>query len=224
MTISYNQNRYLVANSLREARAIHALSILDIGAGSPMSAVQIASSVSKYLAIEVCPDKAQRLRSKRLNVICDEFPCHIECKYDLVIASHSMPSDPIGIKVFVDAAWQCVEQSGRLVLVTFSDPISNLFGEDLRHSASYQGRRPKIEILRSLVSDLGESRHYSVHSFLSSDSEKELADEIIKWDSRLSDNVMLNRDAIIVALQRRFKVENLFHFPIQHDVFTADRY
>jgi SAM-dependent methyltransferase len=115
-----NQSDVVAGIIIRLARLRRARSLLDIGAGDGAVAVRIAQSVERYLAVEQDPSRAEALRDAGLEVKEAIFPIPIEEKFDLVVASQSLPEHDFDrYEAFLSQAWNLVSTGGTLLLITF---------------------------------------------------------------------------------------------------------
>src|SRR2546429_2633725 len=103
---TYNRADVLIENIRAYINLCKAASLLDIGAGAPMTATPLSRSVNRYLAIEEDKDMVVALRSAGLNVVCGTFPLPIRETFDLVLSCHSVPETDICLyPEFLDSAW-----------------------------------------------------------------------------------------------------------------------
>ena len=68
-------------------------SLLDIGAGDGVLAKKLANRVSQYFAIESNKKRAKNFKALGLKVRCTRFPKKIGKRFDMVLASHSIPEN-----------------------------------------------------------------------------------------------------------------------------------
>lgn len=93
-------------------------SALDIGAGEGTFASMIAAQVRRYVAVEKRPQNAKMLRELGLQVIEQNFPTPIEGTFDIVLASHSIPTDKMRLEDFVDHMVAAATDQGTVCIVT----------------------------------------------------------------------------------------------------------
>ena len=97
----------------------HPSTMLDVGAGDGTFTSILAPSLKEVDAVEKREDHAQSLRNKGIKTIAEEFPCHLDRKYDLVVASHSIPFERAKTEGFVEALVDAAIEKGTVVVVTY---------------------------------------------------------------------------------------------------------
>ena len=89
--------------------------------------IALSREVRRYVALEQKGDFVKKLRSGGLEVVEASWPHPIEERFDVVLASHSLPSHSDGRETwepFVTSAWSQVDKKGHLIIVTFEDEDS----------------------------------------------------------------------------------------------------
>ena len=94
-------------------------SLLDIGAGEGTFASMIAPQVSRYVAAEKRKKNANTLRDRGLEVIEKDFPFETDEKFDMVLASHSIPNDKVGFESFIEDLAKSATANGVVCVITF---------------------------------------------------------------------------------------------------------
>jgi predicted O-methyltransferase YrrM len=137
----YDQLAILAGTIIRVARKRKASTLLDIGPGNIGVAYPVSQSVERYVAIERDADAARDLAAAGLEVITAVFPDGAEAlgraRFDLVVASHSIPEDEWpAYEAFLDRAWDLVGPGGALLIITFKgqsdDPLMRMRQDILR--------------------------------------------------------------------------------------------
>ena len=96
--------------------------LLDIGAGDAKLAQMLQDLVKRYLAIESDADKATMLRLQGIPIVEDRFPCSVEGMFDLILASHSMPSNMEEHGEFLRASNKLLKPKGTFLGAIY-DPL-----------------------------------------------------------------------------------------------------
>ncbi len=94
-------------------------SVLDIGAGEGTFASMVASQVPHYLAVEKRKGNADGLRDRGIEVIEQDFPLTLPQKFDMVLASHSMPSNKKEAGSFVENLIAATREDGTTCVITY---------------------------------------------------------------------------------------------------------
>ena len=149
----------------------HAKSMLDIGAGPAATAVQLARSVDRYVAVEQDPGRAVALRAAGLSVVDARFPCSLGKLFDVVLSSHSLP-DPTSDSMasFLDGAWSCVAPHGILLLVTFIGCESELYFPRAQLMGARGDHSLRITLLLDALRNYGSVMRQTFDSFVWSTS------------------------------------------------------
>lgn len=105
-----------VGNIIRENNV---QSLLDVGAGEGTFASMIAPQVAHYVAAEKRPENVEKLRDRGLHVIAESFPFDPAQKFDMVLASHSIPSDKIDFESFIERLVDAAEKQGIVCVITY---------------------------------------------------------------------------------------------------------
>lgn len=233
MGLRYLQSETIARNVLRYLSHVNAESLLDIGAGSSISANVYLSNVRRYLAVEAHPVRAEALSASGIDVIASRFPTAVRGEFDCVLASHSLPelteSSIEEYPVFLQAAWGCVGRAGILILVTFKGNGGNLgpivaevFGPDTPPRDNGQS---EYQAIMSTVLKFGPVRVERVTSYAVSDAAEEIVDYFTPWLNgtrrRMSgEQVARFRDIV----EARFCVTpGLYVFPTEHLFISCRR-
>lgn len=83
-------------------------SLLDIGAGNGQLSIPLAQLAKRYLAVEARENYVQKLRNAGLEVCHAVFPCIINDRFNMVLASRSTPWRSEDYQPFIGAAWNNV--------------------------------------------------------------------------------------------------------------------
>ena len=118
--IRQSDEKVLLARSVGKIiRENDVKSLLDVGAGEGTFASMIAPQVNRYVAAEKREENARELRDRGLTVIEQNFPFEIEDKFDMVLASHSVPDDKATIESFIENLVSTTKKDGVVCTITF---------------------------------------------------------------------------------------------------------
>lgn len=224
--VQYHQKSALVHGITRYIKTVSAKSLLDIGAGSLLTAVPLTKQVSRYCAVEQDASTAQSLSEAGLEVIHGTFPdAKPEPPFDLVLASHSMPTEtPDSWRNFRSAAWELTNSAGgMLLIVTFLGARGDLHA--LRTSLCGHAPDGSSELakLTEELSRAGINGLERINSYVESDTVAGLVEFLGPWfPENLHSKSVSER--LIKLLEARYRVrDRLFVFPIEHVVLSCRR-
>lgn len=221
-------------NVLRLVAARNAASLLDIGAGSPVTGCRLAQSVQRYLAIEENAGRAKMFEDAGLDVWCGKFPLSLSERFDIVLSSHSVPEltqATLGdYPPFIRSAWTCVAPGGTLLIVTFKggarevSELSSLVFADTAAPPRDTGSKEYHEII-SILSEVGLPLVNRVRSHIVADSAEELLVFITPWingSSRQMSEIQVAR--LRDAIESRYFVKSdLYVLPTEHLFISVER-
>lgn len=116
---STNEKQEFARILTQQIRERNVDSLLDIGAGNGDLALPLSQSVKRYLAVEPNTGHASALRHIGLAVIEQPFPCLVDGKFSMIIASHVVSGKKDLAHTFLQAAWELLNQKGILAVVTY---------------------------------------------------------------------------------------------------------
>lgn len=216
--LSYHQKPTLVENIINFIHKFDVKSLLDIGAGSPVTALPISHQVERYLAVEQDPKSFRELRKANLNVIQGKFPVVIENSFDLVLSSHSIPENsPDSYSLFLTKAWELIKPGGHFLIITFKGSLvgldeirQELFNTDLKKCREY-------EIILDFFRSKDDFHIQKINSYIESKNAVAMADFLAPWlVSALQQKNEIMPDLINI-LNARYKVRSdLYVFPTEH--------
>ena len=217
--VTYHQQTTLVANISRYIRETSADSLLDIGAGSPETALPVSKLVHRYRAVERDPQAAARLEHAGLNVTMGTFPLPIDGTYDLVLSSHSVPENSVeSYPPFLSSAWELTNPEGMLLIVTFKGNRGDL--AEIAHELVGQLPHKSEEfefIIRSYEEFGGVIRIERVNSYIEALAAEDIAFFLEPWlsgDCRQRESI---HSTFVRIIETRYKVRrDLFVFPTEH--------
>jgi SAM-dependent methyltransferase len=216
-SFTYNQRDVLVENISRFTTADTVGSLLDIGAGFGGTAVPLAATVRRYVAVEEVPARVQALRGAGLEVVEGRFPCPISGSFDFVLSSHSVPEGDLDLyPPFLEAGWKLLNAGGTFLVVTFKGNR----GAAVRCREEMTGHvvpeDPQYTTLLCILRTFGSVNIEKVNSYLESND----ADDIVAWieDSVLRAGESRDRDIpqLKALLAERFRRGDRYRFPTEH--------
>jgi hypothetical protein len=222
-TFRHNQSEAIVENVSRYIRKAKAKSLLDIGAGSPATAVPLSKAVNRYLAIEEDPRRADQLRRAGLSVICRRFPIDIGETFDLALSSHSVPEGDIQrYGDFLDSAWRSLNPGGTLLIITFKGSrgaVAELY-EEMTGRPYAPDPDPQYVAILDNLNRRGFVRVERINSYLQSSD----PDEIIDWISGSLFTCDAERSSytsrVREILRMRYGLDGRYLFPEEHLLIT----
>jgi hypothetical protein len=232
--VFYYQSETIVRNVLRLVEARGAASMLDIGAGSPMTGRRFADRVQRYLAVEENARRAKLLGEAGLDVRRGRFPLDISQRFDLVLSSHSVPelaqSDLSDYRPFIYSAWNCVAPGGSLLIITFKgaaaeiSALNTLVFDGSNALPRDGGNKEYLEII-SILSEFSNPSIDRVRSHIVADTAEELLIYITPWingSTRYMSAIQIGR--LRDAIESRYHVrDNLYVLPTEHLFIRADK-
>ena len=194
-------------------------SLLDIGAGDGVLAKKLANRVSQYFAIESNKKRAKNFKALGLKVRCTRFPKKIGKRFDMVLASHSIPENKKLYKTFLKTAWNSLNDKGVLLIITFKGQHGELrnlrnkwrSGKDLKSNDEKLYR-----VMLNILNIYGKVKiHRAVSRFQS-----ENIDEIINLALKSIGPKKSNKEACIKFLKKLLKTKyfsnGVYFFPHEH--------
>jgi hypothetical protein len=221
-THRYDQKQVLRAAVLAFVRDKNIRSLLDIGAGAPDPALWYASSVPRYLAVELNCKRAAKLRRAGVPVNRCRFPCDVPSHYDLVLASHSLPEQRRNYEPFLAKAWEVVAPNGHLMIFTFKgviDPLIEMHA-NLRGIPVEPCDREKFDAMMQILQRIGEPQLSTVVSTEISENPDDITASIC---FSLGDESPQAKHEISRRLHERFRVETEYQFPHTHNVIVMQK-
>jgi SAM-dependent methyltransferase len=218
LNLVYHQGPTLCRNISRYVKAANASSLLDIGAGSPAIALQIAKLVDRYCGVESHAKRAMALREAGLDIIEDSFPVDIEETFDFVLSSHSIPENNINqYPRFLSAAVERARRGGTVLIVTFkgnNGEVAWLARHLLNRKPSSS---PEREIVESWFAKLGGYTTELVNSYVEARDRESLAQFLWPWLTGHLDLRERLHDALLARIEARYLVrDELYVFPTEH--------
>lgn len=129
-------------------------SLLDVGAGEGTFASMIAPQVAHYVAVEKRKKNVSALRDRGLEVIEKDFPFEVDTKFDMVLASHSIPNDTSGFEEFIERLVSSAAPNGTVCVITYKtdkDPwyqlMHDVMGENW-HAKNYDTYEMLFDVLK----------------------------------------------------------------------------
>lgn len=196
-------------------------SVLDIGAGTPEIAKRIARISGHYLGIEQRADYCNELRAAGLRIIEGLYPLELKQKYDVVIASHSVPEAKELIRPFIGSMWADTSPGGKMILITFK----GAFGEiaEFRDKLLGEYKPNDEELYAEIVSsfeEIGEYRSSTITSRIFASNPEDIANFISAGiSSNITDELFRN----IVELVRYNQKIGRYSFSFDHLVFEINK-
>lgn len=221
--VRYNQKEVLLEEISKYIDDRKARSLLDIGAGDGALAIPLAKKVEHYLAIEPRPERAEALRHAGLQVIEAVFPCEVPGEYDLVVASHSLPEDPLHWQPFLQAAWLLVRPGGMLFVATFKgvrDASYDLHRELGFISSIEDADRKELEKIMGSFGSL--ERRFPV-STMRSESLSDMADAVSLATGGTDEEKKEYRPKLEHILEERYQKDGTYVFPTEHMLLAVSR-
>ncbi|MEK7152075.1 MAG: class I SAM-dependent methyltransferase [Patescibacteria group bacterium] len=201
-------------------------SLLDIGAGDGILAQKLANRVSRYLAIESDRERIEKLRGFGLETIHATFPQGIAGKFDMVLASHSIPEDESLYRPFLETAWNTLNDKGVLLIVTFKGQHGEL--HDLRNKWRDTKDSDGIDekLYHAMLNILKTYGKVEIHRVVS-EFQSENIDEITDFAIRSISPKESEKEACVQFLRDFFKIkhfsEGKYFFPHEHVFISVSR-
>jgi SAM-dependent methyltransferase len=220
-----DQGEVLTEGILSFVRERGSGSLLDIGAGTGNVAAPLSREVPRYLAIEQDTSRYQCLRQLGLNVIQATFPIKLAERFDMVVASHSIPeADAELYEPFLTQAWDLVEPGGLFLIITFKGrggtPISRL-------SEEITGRKWKDDYRYQLMIDIlrtcGEISITEIVSHVKSEEFSDIATVFRSWFWKTEEEEARIRPLLQSAMESRFKNGSEFCVPTPHRIVATSK-
>lgn len=206
-------------------------SLLDIGAGNGELSIPLAQKVENYLAVEQKEDFAARLRSAGLAVINSPFPCEIPSTFDAVLICHALPPHELGRAAwdpFISAAWQQVNGSGHLFIVTFENEESEW--RDLIHSSglapTLKPQVPHLQPMRGYLDTLGNVREEMIVSRVRTSTIQEMLWALsFVWSDGKEEyqKVFVQNTEVARQIEERYREKDGYAFPFRHYLLDTSR-
>jgi hypothetical protein len=216
-SVRYFQHEALVENIARYIDECQCQSLLDIGAGTPSTALPLAARVRSYLAIESDFDRAQQLRNEGLVALCGRFPMSIPGSFDLVLSSHSIPEGRIEeYPPFLKQAWDLVTPGGLLLIVTFKGSQGDIFDLRRRFTLASCIREPQFELIAETLAAWGQLRIEAVNSYAQTTNVGEMITFLNPWIFGTLEEALAYEPQLKDTLMRLYKMNDTFVFPTQH--------
>ncbi len=219
--VRYSQNDTLVRSVQRFITRFSANSLLDIGAGTLATAMPLANSVARYLAIECDRRRASALADAGLHVIADAFPTTVRGEFDLVLSSHSLPK--CGLHEFLTAAWQLVRINGVMLVITFKGAKGHIAA--IRNQINGTSQTPTDQRLleQELFSISNSVQTERVNSFAETHNIYAMIEFLSPWvctEGRASEG---STSLLMDILESQYKSKNGYIVPIEHLLISTSR-
>lgn len=230
----YTNEKEVFLNRLKKIlEKIPNCSMLDIGAGNGELAIPLSGMVQRYRAVESNPDHCQILRKAGLEVIESAFPCAVMGEeYNVVLISHSLPTNRAERERFVRHAYNLVRIGGVLVILTFKDQGTdwsilldecgmswepmyegglNLFKDGL--ALMNEGGKNRVEHLKTYVTDKEPAEIAKALAFVYSNGDQERLQEFLR------------NTKVLEILRARYSNEKkkVYAFPFEHVLYTVNK-
>jgi hypothetical protein len=216
--IEYHQKWTLYKNIINYIQIYGVKSLLDIGAGGMELAGRLSLSVKDYLAIEKEREKYTALRGGGINAKFGKFPLTLDCKFDLVLSSHSIPEGDISeYDPFLSGAWNLVGVGGRFLVITFKGSKGEIASIRRNLIGSAPMEYEKYETVCNFMKSVANFEEQRVRSYITSDSVDELADYLLPWITSNIDIIQYIRPKLVDELERCYSLrDKLYGFPTEH--------
>lgn len=202
-------------------------SLLDIGAGDGLLAIQLAPLVSKYTAIERNPDHVANLMAADLHVIDGEFPCFVKDKYNIVLLSHVISHRSNNWQALLRAAKDLLAPNGKIILFTYQGESDdwNILRKEIGLEIDTSKFQTNYDDMLCYLKKLGRVDVRVVTTTVKST----LADQLIaslafvasNGIATLKENFLAKTDQLKTILNSRYKKGSTFVFPFQHTMIVV---
>lgn len=203
----------------KKIRVLGAASLLDIGAGNGDLSIPLSKIVGQYVALEQKEDYVRRLKEAGLEVVHTTYPAQIAEHFDIVLFSHSLPSNRQEWESVLSAAWSQLNPDGHLILVTFEDEESEW--NDLVETSGLElvrEREERLAPLKGFLETLGVVDQQVITTHVRTESREDLVRALaFVW----SDGLPANTEAFINNKKVSEFLENYwdgthYSFPFHH--------
>ena len=174
-----NEKKILLSEIVSEIEKRQVKSMLDIGAGNGLLSIPLSKHVVEYLAVEPTDSFVETLKSAGLETIHGSFPMSIVKRFDMVLTSHSVSFLRDRVEAFVRSAFEHVNESGVLLIVTYSGK-EGPWGELIRKLDQEQSPIEFIEYkeLLTLVETIGKVDVRKVKTTVETDTLEDMIDAL----------------------------------------------
>ena len=212
----YNQKQVLLEHILRHIEALTPASLLDIGAGDGKLAIPLSKKTENYAAIESSHERVDLLRKAGLTVIEGIFPINVGGLYHMVLIVHSLPEKVDEVKPFLKAAWQLVNPSGVLLIITFKGSGGEL--TTLRNEIN-RGRKSDddsiVEKMMATLEKVGVVKQEQIISTMQSPHIEDMI-EVLSFSLGIQIGEKEKIEKLIHILNTRYKHKKMYSFPTPH--------
>lgn len=205
-------------------------SLLDIGAGDGVLAKKLAGEVSQYLAIESNSNYVQKLENLGLEVVNSTFPITVDRKFDMVLASHSIPEDEKLHKPFLKNAWDLVNSTGVLLIVTFKGGKGELVDLRKKWGNNENNEEGKIfdeklySVMLEILKTFGSiNDHYRATSKFESENINETVDLVLSSVNPKPDARDACREDIKEIIRTKYFSDGKYFFSYEHVFVSCSR-
>lgn len=221
--IQSDQKQVLLTKISEVIDTHHAQSLLDIGAGQPFLALQLAKKVKKYLAVESDPPRAQQLRNAHISVVGGIFPdIEVQGTYDLVLASHAIPEESKLYGSFLKKMWELVSPHGLLLIITFKGVVDDLSALASRFRRDWVDTDiSKYKEMLKILSSFGEVRTEEIVSHSSTDSRDNMVDMLVFSIGGTEQEKAAYRPTLKHILEEEYKHNGQYIFPHKHLILSV---
>ena len=200
-------------------------SILDIGAGNGDLAIPLSKmdNLENYLAIEPSLKFSKKLKEKNINVLVGKFPneVNVEEKFDLVLSSHSIPTDKEKMIPFIENAKRLNSKNGKLVIITYKgeeDDWTELCG--LLNENRFQINQIFYKDIIEQLSKIGEVKIKKITTTVSSPNIEDVLQALSfvfgYGEVDRKKYFFKNENLIKDLLVKKYYKNNIFSFPFRH--------
>lgn len=224
---STNEKQEFARILMRQIQERNVESLLDIGAGNGELALPLSQSVKRYLAVEPNTGHASALRHMGLAVIEQPFPCLVDGKFSMVIASHVVSGKKDLAHTFLQAAWELLNQKGTLAVITYErleSDWSRLIEESQLPLISADWDRSTT--CKEVISTFGQMEIMEVETLVRTSTLVEMmaALSFVYSDSKLdAAEQFQSNDAIQRTLGLRYRNSSGYAFPFQHYLLMVQK-
>lgn len=221
--IQSDQKQVLLRKISEVIDAHHAQSLIDIGAGQPFLALQLAKKVKKYLAVESSPNLAKQLRDANVSVIEGTFPqVNIQGTYDLVLASHAIPEESKLYGPFLKKMWEFVSPGGLLLVITFKGATDDLSALASRFRKDWVDVDiSKYKEMLQILSSFGEVKTEKIVSHSSADNVDDMADMLAFSIGGTEQEKAAYQPTLKHILEEKYKNNGRYIFPHEHLILSV---
>ncbi|MFZ2886296.1 MAG: class I SAM-dependent methyltransferase [Minisyncoccia bacterium] len=208
-------------------------SLLDVGAGEGTFASMVAAhaNLDRYVAVEK-PERTkniQTLRDRGLEVVEREFPFETDDRFDMVLASHSIPNGKEGFEDFIEHLVRAAKEEGVVCAITYKTDKDSWY--DLMRDALQENWHGKnydtYEMLFDVLKQYGDVSVEKIKSIVRGRTPREMFPALrfiyAGKDAVLAERFDKHRKQVLEWVRKECKSDSGYEFPFFQYVVTLKK-